>query len=116
MSPGIFEVSRQCASVGTLKLEYARMTVACRQQTYRAFGIEPDAPIEGPAYMVAHAVNRVLPTTLCEAANRLKACGVAREPFGDVFVDHYATSREWEERESRRAVTDWELEWYFEII
>ena len=29
---------------------------------------------------------------------------------------HYAASREWEEREFRRAVTDWELARYFEII
>ena len=32
------------------------------------------------------------------------------------FVEHYAASREWEDREFRRAVTDWELARYFEII
>ena len=36
--------------------------------------------------------------------------------FGDAFVDHYAATREWEEREFRKAITDWELERYFEII
>ena len=36
--------------------------------------------------------------------------------FGDVFVDHFAATREWEEREFRRAITDWEMQRYFEII
>ena len=30
--------------------------------------------------------------------------------------EHFAASREWEDREFRRAVTDWELARYFEII
>ena len=29
---------------------------------------------------------------------------------------HFAASREWEDREFRRAITDWELARYFEII
>jgi len=40
----------------------------------------------------------------------------AQELFGAPFVSHFAASREWEEREFRRAVTDWELARYFEII
>ena len=40
----------------------------------------------------------------------------ARELFGDTFVDHYAATREWEEREARKAITDWQLARYFEII
>ena len=51
-----------------------------------------------------------------EAARPLKASKAARELFGDAFVEHYAATREWEEREFRKAVTDWELERYFEII
>ena len=35
---------------------------------------------------------------------------------GDVFVDHFVASREWEEREFRKHITDWELQRYFEII
>jgi glutamine synthetase len=31
-------------------------------------------------------------------------------------VTHYAQSREWEEREFRKAITDWEMQRYFEII
>jgi glutamine synthetase len=53
---------------------------------------------------------------LWDAAQRLRGSGGARELFGDPFVDHYAATREWEEREARKAVTDWQLARYFEII
>jgi glutamine synthetase len=78
--------------------------------------IEPDAPIRGSAYEVKHAPERALPRTLAEAADRLAGSKPARELFGDAFVDHYVMSRHWEEREFRRAITDWELARYFEII
>ena len=78
--------------------------------------IEPDAPIAGNAYAVEHASERQLPRSLTEAAGRLEASSAARALFGDIFVDHYALSRRWEEREFRRAITDWELARYFEII
>ncbi len=51
-----------------------------------------------------------------EAAQRLRGSQTARELFGAEFVDHYAATREWEEREARKAVTDWQLARYFEII
>jgi glutamine synthetase len=78
--------------------------------------IEPDAPIEGNAYACDHAPARRLPTTLYEAAERLAASKPARELFGDEFVEHHAATRQWEEREFRKAITDWELARYFEII
>jgi len=78
--------------------------------------IEPDAAIEGNAYEQKFADERQLPRTLFEAAGRLRVSNPARELFGDVFVDHFAATREWEEREFRRAITDWEMERYFEII
>ncbi|HEX2762924.1 MAG TPA: hypothetical protein VHM92_03630 [Allosphingosinicella sp.] len=78
--------------------------------------VEPDAPIEGDAYALETAPERALPSTLWEAAQRLKGSAVARELFGDEFVDHYAATREWEEREARKAITDWQLARYFEII
>ncbi|MEZ0262501.1 MAG: glutamine synthetase, partial [Alphaproteobacteria bacterium] len=40
----------------------------------------------------------------------------AHELFGDVFVEHYAQSREWEEREFRKYGSGWELARYFEMI
>jgi glutamine synthetase len=78
--------------------------------------IEPDAPIEGSAYARSCPPQRQLPRTLWEAAQRLKESGAARALFGDAFVEHYAATREWEEREFRKAITDWELARYFEII
>jgi glutamine synthetase len=78
--------------------------------------IEPDAPIAGSAYDITHAAERALPRTLSQAADRLVASSAARNLFGDVFVDHYAMTRHWEEREFRKAITDWELARYFEII
>jgi glutamine synthetase len=78
--------------------------------------IEPDAPIEGNSYDRDHPPERRLPATLYEAAQRLLACKPARELFGDEFVEHYAATRQWEEREFRKAITDWELARYFEII
>ena len=78
--------------------------------------IEPDAPIIGNAYDREHPPERRLPATLWEAADRLAASKPARALFGDAFVEHHAATRQWEEREFRRAVTDWELARYFEII
>ncbi len=57
-----------------------------------------------------------MPRTLWEAAAAAERSKAARELFGDAFVEHYAATREWEEREFRRAITDWELARYFEII
>ncbi len=51
-----------------------------------------------------------------EAAQVLRRSKAGRELFGDAFIDHFAATREWEEREFRRAITDWEMERYFEII
>ncbi len=78
--------------------------------------IEPDAAIEGNAYDREHSAHRRLPATLYEAAERLLASKPARALFGDEFVEHYAATRQWEEREFRKAITDWELARYFEII
>jgi glutamine synthetase len=78
--------------------------------------IEPDAAIVGNAYAHEAAPERKLPATLWEAAQRLRASEAARELFGAEFVEHYAATREWEEREARKAVTDWQLARYFEII
>jgi glutamine synthetase len=78
--------------------------------------IDPGEPIAGNAYEVKHPKERALPRSLGEAAERLKASQAARGLFGDTFVDHYASTREWEEREARKAITDWQLARYFEII
>jgi len=78
--------------------------------------IEPDEPITGNAYARKLPAKRQLPRTLSEAAERLARSKAAHELFGAPFVAHFAASREWEERECRRAVSDWELARYFEVI
>ncbi len=78
--------------------------------------IEPDEPVVGNAYDRKFPAKRQLPRTLYEAAERLARSKAAKELFGEAFVEHYAASRIWEEREFRRAITDWEMERYFEII
>ena len=79
-------------------------------------GWEPEAQVKGNAYEQQHPAELALPSTLWDAAQAFKASEAARSLFGDTFVDHYAASREWEEREFRKHITDWELERYFEII
>lgn len=78
--------------------------------------IEPDTPVKGNAYDKKFPAKRHLPKSLNEAAGKLRASKPARALFGDAFVEHYAASREWEEREFRKAITDWEMDRYFEII
>ncbi|HYD98012.1 MAG TPA: glutamine synthetase family protein [Alphaproteobacteria bacterium] len=79
-------------------------------------GTEPDARIQGNAYEQTMPPESRLPSTLWDAAQRLRGSSAARGLFGDEFVEHYAASREWEEREFRKHITDWELARYFEII
>src|SRR3984885_215940 len=78
--------------------------------------IEPDEPLTGNAYERSLPAKRQLPRTLGEAAHRLARSRAAQQLFGAAFVAHFSASREWEEREFRRSVTDWELARYFEII
>ena len=78
--------------------------------------IEPEPEIVGNSYAQTHKPELALPRSLMEAAQMFKASAPARAIFGDDFVDHYAATREWEEREFRRAITDWEMARYFEII
>ncbi|HTT09048.1 MAG TPA: glutamine synthetase [Gammaproteobacteria bacterium] len=84
------------------------------------WGIEHKAelvePVTGNAYEQRFPAKWSLPATLWDAAQRLKGSKMAREWFGDAFVEHYAATREWEERQFRKAITDWELQRYFEII
>ncbi|MFW6067843.1 MAG: glutamine synthetase family protein [Myxococcota bacterium] len=56
------------------------------------------------------------PATLEEAVSRLRDSEVARQILGEPFVDHYVRTREWEARQYRRAVTEWELRRYFEAV
>ena len=57
-----------------------------------------------------------LPRTLARRDGAACKSAAAREILGRGFVDHYVRTREWEVRQYERAVTDWELERYFELI
>jgi glutamine synthetase len=83
-------------------------------------GIEQElelAPgLEGNAYDSPAEGSLALPTTLATATDGFLASKAARELFGDTFVEHYAATRHWEDREFRKHVADWDLARYFEII
>jgi glutamine synthetase len=83
------------------------------------YGIEQNLPLDskaitGSAYQ-DDTFSR-LPRTLAEATDRLEDSKIARELFGQGFVDHYIRTRRWEWAQFRDAVTNWELKRYFEII
>ena len=78
--------------------------------------VEPEPVVTGNAYDRKYPARLALPRTLWDSAQRLKASKMARDWFGDAFVEHFAATREWEEREFRRHISDWELSRYFEII
>jgi glutamine synthetase len=71
-------------------------------------------PIQGSAYHEQDAER--LPRNLHEATERMAKSSIARELFGDAFVDHYVKTREWEWRQFQDSVTNWELQRYFEIV
>lgn len=71
-------------------------------------------PVVGSAYAES-SVER-LPRNLHQATVQLEASKVARELFGDGFVEHFVATRHWEWQKFQDAVTDWETRRYFEII
>ncbi len=56
------------------------------------------------------------PRSFLRSTHTFKESAIARDWFGDTFVDHFAATRYWEHRQWQDAVTDWELKRYFEII
>lgn len=84
------------------------------------WGIENPGEIEqqvtGNAYEQDFPAHLKLSSNLWDAAQQLKQSAMAKQWFGEAFVEHYAATREWEEREFRKHISQWELERYFEII
>lgn len=78
--------------------------------------VEPEVAFSGNAYTHEAPAQLILPRSLWESAQCLKRSAAAREWLGEEFVDHYVATREWEEREFQKYVTDWEKSRYFEII
>jgi len=56
------------------------------------------------------------PRSLQASTEVFRRSTIARDWFGDAFVDHFAATRDWEWRQWQDAVTDWELKRYLEII
>ncbi|UWQ93916.1 glutamine synthetase (plasmid) [Rhodobacteraceae bacterium M382] len=79
-------------------------------------GIDPGPASVGNAYDQHVPIDRQLPTNLESAGILFGASDAAKELFGDEFVEHFAASRVFEAHEFGRAVTDWELKRYFEIL
>jgi glutamine synthetase len=73
-----------------------------------------EPPIQG-TNQGAEAIPRA-PRTLIETTQIFRRSELARDWFGDEFVDHFAATRDWEWRQWLDAVTDWERRRYFEII
>jgi glutamine synthetase len=85
--------------------------------------LELPARLDGNAYepaTIAKALEtrqiRALARNLAEATHLFKHSEVAREYLGADFVEHFATTREWEVREYEKAVTNWDRRRYFELV
>lgn len=75
--------------------------------------MKPPLPISGNAYRTDA---ESLPKDLKEATDRLADSALARELFGDSFVEHFVQTRRWEWNQFMQNVTSWELQRYFEIV
>jgi glutamine synthetase len=80
-------------------------------------GTEPTTPQTGNSYDTEHPEPLRLPTNLVDAGKRFAGSAMAREWFGDAFVDHFAASRNWEARQLPMdpAISTAELDRYFEL-
>jgi glutamine synthetase len=56
------------------------------------------------------------PGNLKEATEKMAKSVIAKQLFGESFIEHYSKTREWEWQQFENQVTDWELKRYFEII
>jgi glutamine synthetase len=70
--------------------------------------------IKGNGYLDESAVK--LSPTLWDATQKMKNSSIAKELFGEEFVEHFTSTREWEWKEYLKSVSDWEYQRYFEII
>jgi glutamine synthetase len=71
--------------------------------------LEPE--FRGDAY---GGEGREIPKTLRDAAAALDGSAMLRAAFGDEVIDHYVHAARWEQFESDRRVTDWDLRRGFE--
>jgi glutamine synthetase len=79
-------------------------------------GVQAELELPAPTLSAYTTDAPALPRDLKEANVLFKASKAARLSFGDEFVDFFSMTRDWEVRQFERAVTDWELQRYFESI
>ena len=70
-----------------------------------------EAEFKGDAY---GGEGREIPKTLRDAVSALEQSQMLRSAFGDDVIDHYVHAANWEQFETDRRVTDWELKRGFE--
>lgn len=80
----------------------------------RELALPPAA--RGNAYALGAEEAPPLPRTLQEATERLAASDLAREYFGEAFVEHMVAMRRWEVARYNRVVDQWQRERYLEMI
>ncbi|WP_248114291.1 glutamine synthetase [Bradyrhizobium sp. 2S1] len=74
----------------------------------------PASIVGGASEKTCHTSAR-LPQSLSEATYRFARSPVARDVFGDRFVEAFSCSRRWEWESVQHRVTDFERQRYFEI-
>lgn len=102
--------------VGSDTNSYLAMAAALASGLY---GIKKGLKLEVPATTgngYEDYSNGSLPKNLWESSQKMKNSDIAKELFGEDFVDHFTKTREWEWREFSKEVTDWETKRYFEIV
>src|SRR3546814_17401315 len=73
---------------------------------------ELEPPFSGDAY---HGKDlREIPKTLREAIELMRGSAMLRSSLGEDVLRHYVHAAEWEQAESDRRITDWEIRRGFE--
>ncbi|MCO4293519.1 glutamine synthetase [Solitalea sp. MAHUQ-68] len=83
------------------------------------YGVKNQLKLKQPATVgngYRDYLNGTLPNNLYEATQQMKNSVVAKELFGEDFVNHFTATRDWEWRQFSKVVTDWEMKRYMEII
>jgi glutamine synthetase len=75
--------------------------------------LEPTDPVVGNG-MESEQENP-FPTRFTDAIEKFKSSAIARQEFGDAFVDVFASDRQWQVDQFQQAVTDWELKMFYDV-
>ena len=86
--------------------------------------ILPSKPTIGGAYDIKVPREHQVPRNLSEASDLFYKSAAARKLFGELFVDHFSDTRNWEYGQYKKErqfietdkISNWELSRYFEII